>query len=149
MKEAKNGLDRNAKATLGAGQFRKSELRIKAPRSVVLGIDNDSECRNVRARGAFNSIGDKGRAEVTALIGCRDSQSPQEDRGNEWVAGKAPRLGLRQVCEKNAGRRNRVIARNDCGCLLDQDEARGDAPPDVLGRLLLKVAVERLYPAGE
>ena len=89
FQESQNGLDRHTKTALIAEQLRKSKPCVKAPRFAVLRINNDSECRNVRARGPLYRIGDEGRAEVAALIGCRDRQV-------------APR-GLRERVDGGAG----------------------------------------------
>ena len=122
FQELQNGLNRHTKTALIAEQLRKSKPCVKAPRFAVLRINNDSECRNVRARGPLYRIGDEGRAEVAALIGCRDRQSPQEDGRDERMAGQALRLRLRQVCEQKAGRRNRVVTCNGSRRLLNHDE---------------------------
>jgi hypothetical protein len=42
-----------------------------------------------------------------------------------------------------------IVTCNGSGRLLNHDETRGNTPPDVLGGLLLKVAVERFYSTGE
>ncbi len=83
------------------------------------------------------------------LMTSIDSQAPHQSRGHHWKAGQALGERLGQFGKRDTGRGKCVIADGDAITFGDYRQARGDASPCVLPRLLPQIPVQWRDAAGE
>ena len=99
--------------------------------------------RNTRRTASSSRISES--AFLKSLI---DGETAEQGRRNRIVR-QTLRLFERQFCPRDAGSADAVIAENTAPLLADRDEHLRQAPPHVLRRLMLDIAVERRLAAGE
>lgn len=116
---------------------------------IVFGVNDERIGGRGRAQRSEGGIGKKRRAETAALKAPIDSQTADSDRRDGWTARQfSGQLG-REVRCRNAGRSQRVVGGYHAAGGLDGYKAVGDISADVLGDLLMEIAVEGFLAARE
>ena len=85
-------------------------MQIETHRDLILGIDDQREDRRFRAQCPGHRIDQQRAAEPLPLKGLIDRQAADEARRERGVARQAPGMFGRQLGQRQAGRRQRVIA---------------------------------------
>ena len=115
---------------------------------IILGIDHEDIRGDFAAQHPAEGIEQQEFTEPSATLPTINGEPPHQCRGNYWIARQLFRQCRRQVDERDAHRRKRVITRDrSLGCY--QDEAGGHAFAAVLTRLHAKIVIERLDLAGK
>ncbi len=117
-------------------------MQVKAHRGLVLGIDDQREDRRLRAQRPRHRIDQQRAAKSLLLKGLIDRQAADEAGREGGVARQPPNMLGRQLEQRQAGRRQRVIA-SQLARGINRNKAIADPAADVLRCQFPDVAVER------
>ncbi len=109
---------------------------------LVLGIDDESEDRNLGANGAHDGIPEQSGAQFAPAIILIDGQPTHTRHRNRWVAGKTFHEGFGQVSQRDTSRSERIVSADPARGEFNGHVTSRNPPADILGDLFSKIPIQ-------